>query len=538
MENFKKLGLSANAIEALRKKGYEEPTPIQEKIIPLILEDEKDVIGQAQTGTGKTAAFGLPLIEKISAKTKTVQAIILTPTRELAIQVAEEINSLKGKKRLNIAPIYGGQSIEVQLRKLKKGVQIVVGTPGRIMDHLNRKTLKIDNLSYFVLDEADEMLNMGFLEDIEEILKYTNKDKRVLLFSATMPDRILKVVKTYMRDYEFVKISKEHIATDLTDQIYFEVNESDKFEALCRIVDVEPAFYGLVFCRTKVKVEEVANRLIDRGYDAEALHGDISQHQRERILSKFKNRRINILVATDVAARGLDINDLTHVINYSLPEDPNFYVHRIGRTGRAGKEGTAITFVTPAEYRRLVYIKKVSKSSIRKEKLPEVKEIIKAKIDRLKSELFEISESNINENYLNIAKTLLKDSEPEKLVASLLKYSFNEDFEEASYGKIGKVSIDKHGKTRLFVALGKSADMDSEKLVKFIMEKTKLKRLNIKDIKIFDNFSFLTVPFEEAEIILRYFSKHKKGRRPLIDKAKDRQKKNTGKSGKKPKSGN
>ncbi len=524
MEKFKKLGLSQNTIESLRKKGYEEPTPIQEKIIPLLLKEEKDVIGQAQTGTGKTAAFGLPLIEKVSCKSKKVQALILTPTRELAIQVAEEINSLKGKKKLNIAPIYGGQSIELQLRKLRKGVQIVVGTPGRIMDHLNRGSLKINELSYFILDEADEMLNMGFLEDIEEILRHTNENKRVWLFSATMPDKILAIVKKYMKNYEFVKVSKEHLATDLTDQIYFEVRESDKFEALCRIIDVEPEFYGLVFCRTKVKVEEVANRLIDRGYDAEALHGDISQYQRERILNKFKKRRINILVATDVAARGLDISDLTHVINYSLPEDPNFYVHRIGRTGRAGKEGTAITFVTPSEYRRLVYIKKVSKSRIRKEKLPEVSQIINAKIERLKSDIVELMEEEQHKTYLKIAKSLLDGKEPVEVLAALLKYSFNGEFEESSYSEIKEVSLNKHGKTRLFIARGKSSGMDRDKLIDFIQSKTGLKSLHIKDIKVFDNFSFLTVPFEEAEIILRYFKKHKRGKRPLVDKAKDKRK--------------
>lgn len=524
MEKFKKLGLSQNTIESLRKKGYEEPTPIQEKIIPLLLKEEKDVIGQAQTGTGKTAAFGLPLIEKVSCKSKKVQALILTPTRELAIQVAEEINSLKGKKKLNIAPIYGGQSIELQLRKLRKGVQIVVGTPGRIMDHLNRGSLKINELSYFILDEADEMLNMGFLEDIEEILRHTNENKRVWLFSATMPDKILAIVKKYMKNYEFVKVSKEHLATDLTDQIYFEVRESDKFEALCRIIDVEPEFYGLVFCRTKVKVEEVANRLIDRGYDAEALHGDISQYQRERILNKFKKRRINILVATDVAARGLDISDLTHVINYSLPEDPNFYVHRIGRTGRAGKEGTAITFVTPSEYRRLVYIKKVSKSKIRKEKLPEVSQIINAKIERLKSDIVELMEEEQHKTYLKIAKSLLDGKEPVEVLAALLKYSFNGEFEESSYSEIKEVSLNKHGKTRLFIARGKSSGMDRDKLIDFIQSKTGLKSLHIKDIKVFDNFSFLTVPFEEAEIILRYFKKHKRGKRPLVDKAKDKRK--------------
>ncbi len=526
MEKFKNLGLSFNTIESLKRKGYEEPTPIQEKIIPVLLKGEKDVIGQAQTGTGKTAAFGLPLIEKLNCKKRSVQAIILTPTRELAIQVAEEINSLKGKKRLNIAPIYGGQSIQLQLRKLKKGVHIVVGTPGRIIDHLQRGTLKINSLSHFILDEADEMLNMGFLEDIESILSYTNDEKRIWLFSATIPERILGIVKKYMKNYEFIRISSKQIAPDLTDQIYFEVNESDKFEALSRIIDVEPTFYGLVFCRTKVKVEEVANRLIDRGYDAEALHGDISQHQRERILKKFKSQRINILVATDVAARGLDINNLTHVINYSLPEDPNFYVHRIGRTGRAGKEGTAITFVTPSEYRRLVYIKKVSKSKIRKEKLPEVSEIINAKIERLKLELSEIIENSKHEKYLKIAKNILGENDPIQILASLLKHSFNGEFDEKSYGKIGKVSVNRHGKTRLFIAKGKSSDFDEKKLVDFIIKKTGLESLNIKDIKVFDNFSFLTVPFEEAEVILRYFSKHKRGKKPLVDKAKERKRVN------------
>ena len=524
MEKFKNLGLSVNTINSLKKKGYEEPTPIQEMIIPLLLEGNKDVIGQAQTGTGKTAAFGLPLIEKLSDKNKNVQALILTPTRELAIQVAEEINSLKGKRKLSVAPIYGGQSIELQLRKLKKGVNIVVGTPGRIMDHLSRGTLKIDSLSYFILDEADEMLNMGFLEDIEEILEHTNKDKRIWLFSATMPQRIINLVKRYMREYEIVKVAKEQIATDLTDQIYFEVNESDKFEALCRIIDIENYFYGIVFCRTKVKVEEVSNRLVDRGYDAEALHGDISQFQRERILNKFKKKKTNILVATDVAARGLDISNLTHVINYSLPEDPNFYVHRIGRTGRAGKEGTAITFVTPSEYRRLIFIKKVSKSNIRKEKLPEISEIINAKIERLKNELSEIIRDKKHDKYLDISKTLLDENLPIDVVASLLKYAFNGEFDKRSYSEIREVSINKHGKTRLFIAMGKTAKMDDKSLIDFLKKKTGLDRINVRDIRVFDNFSFLTVPFEEAEIILRYFSKHKKGKRPLVDKAKERNK--------------
>jgi len=259
------------------------------------------------------------------------------PTRELAIQVAEEINSLQYEKRLNIVSIYGGQSYEIQLRALKKGADIVVGTPGRVIDHINRKTLKLDKISNFILDEADEMLNMGFIDDIKEIFQHTPSSKRVLLFSATMPKEILSVAKKYMGEYDLIAIQKKQMTTTQTDQIYFEVSSRDKFEALCRIIDIEADFYGIVFCKTKVDVDFVSNKLMERGYTAQALHGDIQQKQREKILSQFKKKTVTILVATDVAARGIDVNDVTQVINHSLPQDPESYVHRVGRTGRAGK---------------------------------------------------------------------------------------------------------------------------------------------------------------------------------------------------------
>jgi ATP-dependent RNA helicase DeaD len=281
---FEKLGISPDILQALRKKGFEEPTPIQEKIIPLLLKEERDIVGQAQTGTGKTAAFGIPIIEKIKENTRIVQkentrivqVIILTPTRELAIQVSEEINSLKGRKKIQVIPIYGGQSIDLQLKRLKRGVEVVVGTPGRVIDHIKRRTLKLKEVSYVVLDEADEMLNMGFIDDVEEILSATNKQRTTLLFSATMPREIVAVARKYMKDYELIK-TEEEITVDLTDQIYFEVPGRDKFEALSRIIDIEKDFYGLVFCRTKIDVDKVANHLKDRGYDTEALHGDVSQ---------------------------------------------------------------------------------------------------------------------------------------------------------------------------------------------------------------------------------------------------------------------
>jgi ATP-dependent RNA helicase DeaD len=341
---FDKLGLSPNTLKAVAQKGFEEPTPIQEKIIPLLLSGERDLIGRAQTGTGKTAAFGLPLIDKLSGtpmerKDTPVRAIIMVPTRELALQVSEEIHSLRGDSGIQILPVYGGQAMEPQIKRLKKGVHIVVGTPGRVLDHMRRKTLKLSEVDYVILDEADEMLNMGFIEDVEEILAATPETRRTLLFSATMPQRIVALAKKHMKNFLSVSVDKEPLTVSLTDQIYFEVAEGDKLEALCRIIDMEDEFYGLVFCHTKIDVDRNAQRLIDRGYEADALHGDISQPDREKILNQFRKQTINILVATDVAARGIDISDLTHVINFSLPQNPESYIHRIGRTGREKRHG-------------------------------------------------------------------------------------------------------------------------------------------------------------------------------------------------------
>jgi len=522
LDKFKILGLSDNTLKALREKGFEVPTPIQEKIIPMLLKEEMDIVGQAQTGTGKTAAFGLPLIEKIKERTKTVQVIILTPTRELAIQISEEINSFKGNKKLQIVPIYGGQSIEQQLKKLREGVDIVVGTPGRVIDHIHRKSLNLGDISHFILDEADEMLNMGFIEDIEKILKNTNPEKRMLLFGATMPPEILSLAEKYMREYQFIKVEKQQLTSDLTAQIYFEIASSDKLEALCRIIDMEKEFYGLIFCKTKIEADHIATRLIHRGYNAEALHGDRSQYQRERILNKFKYHRVNILVATDVAARGIDIANLTHVINYSLPQDPESYVHRIGRTGRAGKEGTAITFVEPEEYRKLIYIIKMAKTHIKKQKLPEIKDIINIKISRIKAELAHILKSKNYHEYIKIAQELLEENEAEDVLAALLKYSFQDELEKKSYNKIKEVSIDKKGKARLFVALGKIDGMNPKKLVAFIKQQTEVNERKIEEIKVFDKFSFITVPFKEAEVILSIFKRNKKGKRPIIEKAKEK----------------
>jgi len=522
-EKFTDLGLSSEVLEAINKKGFEEPTAIQVLTIPVMLKDDNNIIAQAQTGTGKTAAFGLPLIEMIDTDLRTVQALILVPTRELAIQVSEEINSLKGKRDLRIVPIYGGQSIDQQLRRLKKGVHIVVGTPGRVIDHLNRKTLKIGEIEHLILDEADEMLNMGFIDDMEEIMEHTNPDKRTLLFSATIPNRIKELAHKYMDGYELLAVKKEQLTTNLTEQIYFEVKVSEKFDALCRIIDFEDDFYGLIFCRTKNNVDTVVSHLVDRGYDAEAIHGDISQSQRERTLDKFKKQTVNILIATDVAARGIDVINLTHVINYSLPQDPDSYVHRIGRTGRAGKEGTAITFITPSEYKKLMFIKRIAKTDIKKSRIPQVKDIINSKKKKIYDDLAEILEDKIDSTYYNWAKNLLEDKNPTDILAAVLNYCFEDELNPDSYGSVKEVSsrgehLDKQGKARLFVSLGKKDKLNAKKLVELITGRVQLKSKQISDVQVMEKFSFLTVPFNKAEEIVLSFKE--KGQRPLISHAK------------------
>ena len=527
---FEHLGLSQRVLDAIYKKGFEEPSPIQALTIPVMLQEDINIMAQAQTGTGKTAAFGLPLIEMIDPDQRSVQALIITPTRELAIQVSEEISSFKGDSGIQAVPIYGGQSIDQQLRRLKKGVHIVVGTPGRVIDHLNRKTLNLRDIEYLILDEADEMLNMGFIEDMEEIMKHTNPKKRTFLFSATMPSRIKALASKYMGDYKFINVEKQQLTTSLTEQIYYEVKAADKFEALCRIIDIEENFYGLVFCRTKNDVDDVAGHLVDRGYDADVIHGDISQAQREKTLDKFKQKKINVLVATDVAARGIDVSNMTHVINYALPQDPESYVNRIGRTGRAGKQGTAITFITPSEYNRLMFIQRIAKTDIKKSKVPNVKDIIKAKKKKINEDITAINSEVIDNTYYNWAKELLDNTNPTQILAKLLNYSFDDKLNPGLYNEIQDLSdrsrkIEIEGKARLFVALGKKDKISPSKLVKFIIQNTGVKNSVIDQVEVYDDFSFITVPFKEAEIILGVFQKKSGNRtKSLVVKAKAKKK--------------
>jgi ATP-dependent RNA helicase DeaD len=520
LEEFRVLGVSDDILEALSKKGFETPSAIQAITIPHVLGTDKDIIAQAQTGTGKTAAFGIPVIQKLSARKKMPQAIVLVPTRELALQVTQELQSFNTKE-LSIAPIYGGAAIAEQLRRLKQGLDLVVGTPGRMLDHIRRRTLDLSQIAYMILDEADEMLNMGFIEDIEAIMQEMTSPKRVLLFSATMPDRIAALARNYMDDPDLLKVESKHITTDLTNQIYFEVREGDKLDALTRIIDIESEFYGIVFSRTKVGVDETVSRLLERGYAVEGLHGDISQAQREKILNKFKKKSINILVATDVAARGIDVNNLTHVINYSLPQDSDSYVHRIGRTGRAGNQGTAITFISPSEMRKFGFLKRDIKADIKLEHLPTPADVVAIKRNKIKEELYTIVNSENYVEFGEMADELLDNYPPRVALSALLRLAFNNELSESSYPEIRSINVDRKGKARIFIAVGSGDGFDPRKLVKLLKKECGLSDHNIDDIKIMADFSFVTVPFDQANKVVRALNQLSKGDRPIAKIAKD-----------------
>ena len=519
--DFSTLGLSEQMLEAVRAKGFETPTSIQRLTIPRLLSGGNDIIAQSQTGTGKTAAFGLPILQQTEHSADGVQALVLVPTRELAVQAAEELLSFNAGRRLSITAIYGGAAMSEQLRRLSRGVDIVVGTPGRVLDHIRRGTLKLDKVRFLVLDEADEMLDMGFLEDVEEIMNHTGADRRVLLFSATMPERIVRLSEAYMRDTEMLRIESQHLTADLTNQIYFEVREADKFDALTRIIDIEPDFYGIVFCRTKIGADEVATRLASHGYAAEGLHGDVSQAQREKILRKFRDRTVNILVATDVAARGIDVSNLSHVINYSLPQDSESYVHRIGRTGRAGKQGTAITFVSPSEFRGLNNLMRDIKVEIKRETLPSPQDIVEMKRLKIKEEMQEIVENESYDGYKEFAEELLAEYTPDVALGALLRLAFRSELDQNNYPEIRSFSVDRKGTARLFLAVGKRDGYTARKLVDMLKFKCGLRDKYINDVQISDNFSFVSVPFRDAEEVVRKLNRLNRGRRPMAEIARD-----------------
>lgn len=424
---FTELNISDEIIRAVEDMGFEEPTPIQQLAIPLIMQG-RDVTGQAQTGTGKTAAFAIPVIEKINADERHVQAMVLSPTRELTIQIAEEFNRLlKYRDDIRVLPIYGGQDIERQISALKRGIHIVVGTPGRVMDHLKRRTLTLNNISTIVLDEADQMLDMGFKEDLEEILEYAPDERQTILFSATMPKPILRISKEFQTDPEFLALTPTVLTVPSIEQLYIEAREKDKLDILCRLIDINGGL-SMIFCNTKKRVDEISSLLHSRGYFAEGLHGDMNQSSRDRVMNKFRSGSLDMLIATDVAARGIDVDDIDTVYNYDVPQDAEYYIHRIGRTGRAGKTGRAYTFVGPRETAKLRMIQKLAKAKIRRVPPPSIKDVENCRIDRFLDKLrCVMRDSDLTAYIAPVEKLMDEDFALTDIAAALIKVQVEGD---------------------------------------------------------------------------------------------------------------
>jgi ATP-dependent RNA helicase DeaD len=530
---FNETGLAPEMLKAIEQLGFVNPTPIQEKTIPLILNDKSDIVALAQTGTGKTAAFGLPVIQQIEAGNQSTQALVLCPTRELCMQITNDLtNFSKFRGSLNIVPVYGGASINEQIRLLDKGAQIVVATPGRAVDLISRKKLKLNNISWLVLDEADEMLSMGFKEDLDTILSGTPKEKQTMLFSATMPKEIASIAKKYMNRPVEVSVGKTNQGAENVVHEYFVVHARDRYEALKRIADVNPRIYGIVFCRTRAETKEVADNFIRDGYNADALHGDLSQEMRDIVMNRFRNRRLQILVATDVAARGLDVNDLTHVINYNLPDDPEIYIHRSGRTGRAGKKGISISILHMKERGKLREIEKMLNKTMEYKPVPTGRDICEKQLFNLidKVENVDVNTTAI-EDHLQVIYKKLEWLNREDLIKHFVAVEFNRFL--ASYENAPDLNVDnsKHsdrssagkarsrkstnddnwdnevsfgGKnnfprrkgvtfSRMFMNIGKSDRMDKRTIINMINDTMPGKSVEIGEIEVLRNFSFFEI---------------------------------------------
>ncbi len=526
MTTFQELGLSEPILKAITELGYEEPTTIQARTIQRVTEGA-DVIAQAQTGTGKTAAFALPIIQKLDPALRLPQALVLTPTRELAVQVAEAFQSYGKYQHISILPVYGGQPIERQLRALERGVQVVVGTPGRVLDHIRRGTLKLGEIRSLVLDEADEMLDMGFIEDIEAILQETPAERQTMLFSATIPDPIARLARRYLKTPERISVEAEQLTVPQIRQVYYEVGGRDKFEVLARVLDFERPSSAIIFCRTKSAVDDLGQRLTARAYPAETLHGDLSQIQRDRVMNRFRSNQVEILVATDVAARGLDIEHVSHVINFDIPLDPENYVHRIGRTGRAGRTGVAVTLVTPRERRLLRIIERMTNSTIQRMRLPTIADVIARRREAFKESLRETIGGDGLEPYTIMVEELGEEFDPIDMAAAAFKLLLGEpqgdqedklaaeEFDDrrderrpdrssgpprrAAAGRFGP----ERGMTRIYVDIGRDDGVRPADFVGAIANEANVPGRAIGAIDLYERFSFVEVPENMAERVIK-----------------------------------
>lgn len=527
MITFKETGLNNDILKALDELGFENPTPIQEKTIPHLLAKEQDLIGFAQTGTGKTAAFGLPVIQQIDTGSKHTQAIILSPTRELCVQIAKDItNYSKYTKGLSVAAVYGGANIDQQIRALNKGAQIVVGTPGRTLDLIKRKKLKLSTVRFLILDEADEMLTMGFKDDLDAILEGTPDDKQTLLFSATMPKEIAAIAKKYMTDAIEISAGKKNMGAENVNHVYYMVNARDRYLALKRIADMNPNIYGIVFCRTRRETKEVAEKLMGDGYNADALHGDLSQAQRDYVMGRFRTKRLQLLVATDVAARGLDVTDLTHIINYNLPDDLEVYIHRSGRTGRAGKKGVSISIIHTRESGKIRMIEKKVGKKFEHAPVPSGKEICEKQLFKLIDvvEKIEVDKTQIEE-FLPIIYKKLDWLSREELIQHFVSVEFNRflayyknapDINASKSDRRDRSDKPERGKrdrrqsrggnfSRFFINLGTNHDVSVVNIIGLINDNTRSKDIEIGKIDLMKKFSFFEVDSQHEEKVLKGF---------------------------------
>lgn len=548
---FEELNLDAKILRAVTDMGFEAASPIQAKAIPLELEG-KDIIGQAQTGTGKTAAFGIPLLEKIDPKNKKLQAVVLCPTRELAIQVAEEIRNLaKYMHGIKVLPIYGGQEIVKQIRSLKDGVQVIIGTPGRVMDHMRRKTIKFGQVHTVVLDEADEMLNMGFLEDMETILSELPEERQTVMFSATMPQAIAEIAKKFQKDPEIVKVVKKDLTVPKVTQYYYDVKPKNKLEVMCRLLDMYAPKLSVVFCNTKKQVDELVLALQGRGYFAEGLHGDLKQVQRDRVMNGFRKGRTDILVATDVAARGIDVDDVEAVFNYDIPQDEEYYVHRIGRTGRAGREGKAFSLVVGKEVYKLRDIQRYCKTKIVPQPIPSIDDVTEIKADKILCQAEEILQDNDMDRLIDIIerKVLEEDYTTLDLAAGLLRMIMGEDNEDIiedsrplrSLDDLGDWRDRNYGRgrgsrsggrgnrsggddmARLFINIGKNQNVKPGDILGAIAGESGMPGKMVGSIDMYDKYTFVEVPREQADVVLQAMKDARiKGKNIHIEKANRR----------------
>lgn len=532
MKTFEELGVNEVLRKAIEELGFEHPMPVQEEVIPYLLGTGNDVIALAQTGTGKTAAYGLPLIQKVDTENKNTQALILSPTRELCIQIADDLNDFsKYVRGLHVVPVYGGADIGGQIRMLKHGVQIIVATPGRLIDLMNRGVAKLDDVNNVVLDEADEMLNMGFSESIDTIFEKLPENHNTLLFSATMSKEIEKIAKNYLHDYKEIVVGSRNEGAEHVNHIYYMVNAKDKYLALKRVVDFHPRIYAIIFCRTKIETQEVADKLIKDGYNAEALHGDLSQQQRDLTMGKFRQHTVQLLVATDVAARGLDVDDLTHVINYGLPEDIESYTHRSGRTGRAGKKGTSISIIHSREQFKVRQIEKQIGKEFVDGTLPTAEEICKKQLYKVMDSIMkvDVDEEEIAP-YMEDIMRQFAFIDKEDIIKKMVTVTFGRfldyyknapEIEKPSAGKKKKESKERNtrsqagggrrkrdaeeGFRRLFINLGKSDGFYPGEIMQYINKHVRGK-LEVGHIDILTKFSYIEVPEEDARRVMKALS--------------------------------